>query len=274
MPSWKVEYQEEERWKLVYYIRTIFTQTQERPAEPSEENSFNYPDFYKESMRFPEDVSFERGKIYFLQQCAHCHGLAGDGKGWDGDYLNPQPADFRSMAGMSDMPPEAQGEHLAKVSFGIKDTAMPVWGEWMPFEQRWDAVKYLMGAFMMGKPVTTSLYTDGQVPAGYLTVSSDVYLSEGHTISETLGMNLYAQYCATCHGDQGQGSGPGTEGNASKGPGAFPKDMGEAYISWRMRDGVPESIMYPFKWLLSDAEMWDITVYLNQLTSTNQGGGG
>lgn len=272
MPSWKVEYAEEERWQLVYYIRTIFTQTLDRPPEPSEANSFIYPDFFKESMRFPEDVSFDRGRIYFLQNCSHCHGLIGDGKGWDGEYLNPQPADFRSMAGMT-MQPEAQGEHIAKVSFGIKDTAMPVWGEWLPLEQRWDAVKYLMGAFMAGKPVTSSVFDSGQVPVSFVTVSSDVYISEGHTISVTLGTQLYGQYCATCHGDNGQGNGPGTQGNASQGPAAFPTDMGEPYIRWRIHEGVPESIMYPFKWLLSDSDMWDITVYLDNLTSSNHGGG-
>lgn len=273
MPSWKIEYSEDERWQLVYYIRTIFTQTEDRPPEPPADQAFDYPDFYKESMRFPEDVSFERGKIFFLQQCAHCHGLAGDGKGWDGDYLNPKPADFRNMAGMTDMPPEAQGEHIAKVSFGIKDTAMPIWGEWLPFEQRWDTVRYLMSAFMMGSPFTSSVYGNGEVPVTYLTVSSDVYIAEGHTISETLGMELFAQYCATCHGDDGQGNGPGSQGNASQGPAAYPADMGEAYISWRIREGVPNSIMYPFEWLLSDEEIWDITVYLNKLTSTQQGGG-
>ena len=173
---------------------------------------------------------------------------------------------------MTDMPPEAQGEHIAKVSFGIKDTAMPVWGEWVPFDQRWDVVKYLMSAFMMGRPITDSLYGEGEVPASYVTVSSDVYISEGQEISESDGMDLYAQYCTTCHGPDGQGQGPGTEGNASQGPAPFPKDMGEAYISWRIHEGIPDSIMYPFKWLLPEVDMWDITVYLNNLTTTTQGG--
>jgi cytochrome c553 len=151
---------------------------------------------------------------------------------------------------------------------------MPVWGEWLPFEQRWDAVRYLMSAFMMGKPLTESVYGSGQVPASFVTVSSQVYIDEGHTISETLGMTLFNQYCVTCHGENGQGDGPGTKGNASQGPAAYPADMGEAYISWRIHEGVPESIMYPFEWLLTDSDIWDITVYLNNLTSTNQGGGG
>jgi mono/diheme cytochrome c family protein len=86
-------------------------------------------------------------------------------------------------------------------------------------------------------------------------------------------MDLFVQYCSTCHGEDGEGNGPGTQGNASKGPAAYPTNMGEAYISWRIREGIPETIMYPFEWLLSDSDIWDITVYLNNLTSTKQGGG-
>ncbi len=271
MPAWKIHYSEEDRWKLVHYIRTMFTQTEEAPPAPPEAQDFNYPDFYKESMRFPEETSFERGKKTFLIHCAHCHGLAGDGQGWDGQYLNPQPADFREMASKQ-MTPEAQGEHMAKVTFGIQDTAMPDWGEFLPWQDRWDAIKYLMGSWMAGMPSTGSTYGSGQVPVNYVTLSSDVYISEGHTISVTQGADLYAQTCATCHGDQGQGDGPGTQGSASGSPAAFPSGMGEGYIYWRIWEGVPESIMPPFQWYLSGNDVWDITLYLKELTGAGGGG--
>ena len=185
-------------------------------------------------------------------------------------YLNPPPADFREMAGEM-MTPEAQGEHLAKVTFGIQDTAMPAWGEFLPEDQRWDVTKYLMDTFMMGKPVTDSVYGDGSIAADFVLVSSDVYVSEGHTISVTHGADQYATYCATCHGDAGQGNGPGTEGSASGGPAAFPADMGEAYIYWRIWEGVPDSAMYPFKWFLP-GDAWDIATYVDQMTSGAGGG--
>jgi cbb3-type cytochrome c oxidase subunit II len=266
MPSWKVEYGEEDRWKLVHYIRTMFTQTETPPPAPPEGEDFTYPDFYKTSMRFPEDVSYERGQGTYLQHCAHCHGLAGDGQGWDGQYLNPQPADFRTM-GSEQMTPEAQGEHFAKVTFGIQDTAMPTWGEFLPVDQRWDAIKYLMGTFMgSGMSATSSVYGDGKLPAAYVLLSSDVYIEEGHTISKTHGADLYATYCATCHGDNGQGNGPGTQGSVSQGPAAFPSGMGEAYIYWRTWTGVPDSTMFAFQGYLSDGDVWDITTYLVDLT--------
>jgi mono/diheme cytochrome c family protein len=272
MPAWKINYRDEDRWKLVYYIRAIFTQTEERPPgiqtgeEPKPGVDFEYPEFYKESARFPEDVSYERGKRFFLEHCAHCHGLAGDGQGWDGQYLNPKPADFQGMRNKQ-MTPEAQGEHLAKVTFGIKDSAMPVWAEFLPVDQRWDTLQFLMGSWMAGKPRTTSVYGNGEIAADFVLASSDVYVSEGHTISVTHGADVFAQYCATCHGDQGQGNGPGTQNSASGGPAAYPANMGEAYIFWRVWEGVPDSVMYPFQWLLSDSDVWDVTVYVDQLTS-------
>jgi mono/diheme cytochrome c family protein len=270
MPAWKLQYGEEDRWKVVHYIRTMFTQTETPPPAPPEGEDFTYPDFYRTSARLPQDVSYERGQVVFLTNCAHCHGLAGDGWGWDGAYLNPMPADFRGMASES-MTPEAQGEHLAKVTFGIQDTAMPSWGEFLPESQRWDVIKYLMDTFMIGKPATASAYGDGSIAADFVLASSDVYVGEGHTISVTHGADLYATYCATCHGDAGLGNGPGTAGSASGGPAAFPSDMGEAYIYWRTWKGVPDSTMYPFKWLLP-GDAWDIAVYVDQMTSSAGGG--
>jgi len=269
MPAWKIEYSETDRWKLVHYIRTMFTQTEERPPAPPEETEFTFPDLYK-TLTIPASASFERGRQLYLEQCAHCHGLAGDGQGWDGAYLNPSPADFREMAGMQ-MTAETQGAHLARVTFGIQDTSMPSWGEFLTEGQRWDVIKYLMQAFMMGKPATTSAVGSGEMPANYVLASSEVYLAEGHTISVTHGADLYPIYCASCHGESGQGNGPGTAGNASMGPAAFPPDMTEAYIFWRTWEGVPDSTMYPFRWLLSDEEIWDLTMYLQ---SDSFGGGG
>jgi mono/diheme cytochrome c family protein len=267
MPAWKIHYGEEDRWKLVHYIRTMFTQTEDPPPAPEEGKDFLFPEFFK-TLHWPDDVSYENGKQIFLENCAHCHGLAGDGMGWDGQYLNPTPADFRGMASET-MGPTAQGEHLAKVSFGIQDTAMPSWSEWMPENMRWDVIKYLMGTFMQGMQ-TESVYNNGQIAADFLSASSQVFLDEGHTIPVDQGENLYTQYCATCHGDQGEGNGPGNQGSASGSPAAFPTDMNEAYIFWRIWEGVPDSNMYAFQWLLEDDQVWSITLYI--LNNFSQGG--
>ncbi len=270
MPTWKLQYSEEDRWKLVHYLRAIFAQTEEKPPAPEEGEDFLYPDVYH-SQTYPEGVSYERGKELFLTTCAHCHGVAGDGQGWDGLYLDPQPADFREMRN-EEMTPEAQGEHLAKVTFGIQDTAMPSWGEFLPEEQRWDVIKYLMDTFMMGKPLESSVYVPGQVAADFVTLSKDNWTGEGHAISADNGGTLYETYCSPCHGATGDGAGPGTVDNSSGGPAAYPDNMEEPYIFWRTWDGVPDSTMFAFHWLLSESEIWDITTYIETFTS-QQGGG-
>jgi len=271
MPAWKVEYGPEERWTLVHYIRTTFTQTETPPPAPPDGQDFLYPDFFKTSMRFPADVSYERGRQTFLTNCAHCHGVAGDGAGWDGQYLNPKPADLRKLAGRG-LGPGREGEYLAKVTFGIQGTAMPTWGEFLPLEQRWDAIQYILDTFMVGKPATASVYQPGELPVHFATISSQLYLDEGHVISPTHGVELYGLYCASCHGDQGKGGGLGTVGSMSQGPAVFPADMGANYIYWRTWEGVPNSTMYAFKEQLSTADVWDIVTHVDQLTSTGNGG--
>jgi mono/diheme cytochrome c family protein len=261
MPAWKIHYGEADRWKLVHYIRSMFTQTEVPPKSPDEPNNFNFPDVYKD-LHIPETASYELGKQVFLKNCAHCHGLAGDGMGWDGQYLNPPPADLRKLA-EKQMSPQTRGEYFAKVTFGILGTAMPYWGEWMPESMRWDDVNFIMSTFMMqGVNPGGSVYNNGQIAVNYLTASSQVFQDEGHTIPTDQGPDLYAKYCATCHGEHGEGNGPGTVGSASGGPAAFPKDMSEAYIFWRVWEGLPGSNMGSFQWLIKDDEVWSITLYV------------
>jgi mono/diheme cytochrome c family protein len=277
MPTWKVVYNEVDRWKLVHYIRTFFTQTEDRlpgiqqGEEPKPNIDFQFPDFFRTSMRFPEDVSADRGQVIFLVNCAHCHGLAGDGEGWDGQYLHPKPANFHKKAG-KELTGETQGEHMARVTFGIKDAAMPYWGEWLTWADRWDDVKYVLDAWMVGRPVTSSVYGNGEIPANYATISGTMYLSEGHFISETHGADLYTQMCVTCHGETGQGDGPGIVGSASGGPAPFPNGLAEQYIYWRIWEGVPNSVMPPFKWFLTGNDVWDITTWFEK--HIGQAGGG
>jgi mono/diheme cytochrome c family protein len=270
MPAWKTQYSEEDRWKVVHYIRSIFTQTQGKPAEPPQGQNFTFPDVYKSLTSAPEGASYTRGRRVFTLNCAHCHGLALDGGGWDGQYLDPTPADFREMAGMQ-MKPEAWGEHFAKVTFGIQDTAMPSWGEFLPEQSRWDAIVYLMRSAMMGNPVTGSVMDGAQVAGNFANVSSGMWTDEGNSIDAQAGAQSYGTYCATCHGADGTGNGPGTKGNASGGPTALPARMSENYIYWRTWDGVPDSTMPAFSPILSEQEIWDITAYVQQLIGS-QGG--
>jgi cytochrome c oxidase cbb3-type subunit 2 len=287
MPAWKVHYGEEDRWSLVYYIRVNFTQTEPRPASAPAQV---YPAIAL-AQQMPETVSTVQiregdltqitsqapslgaGKMMFLRMCARCHGLSGIGDGWAGQYLDVQPANFTDpdVRGLSD------GDFFARVSYGLQNSAMPTWGEWMPIEARWNVISFVQQAFVAGMPSTSSVYNNGQLAANFATVSRDLWLEEGHVISPTMGADLYDKYCAPCHGASGQGNGPSTQGSPSGAPAAFPSNMSDAYIFWRTWEGVPQSVMGPYKALLSsgdlsEAGIWDIIAYID--TFAGQGGGG
>ncbi|MCB9421447.1 MAG: c-type cytochrome [Ardenticatenaceae bacterium] len=282
MPAWKSQYSEEDRWKLVHYIRVNFTQTEARLSLTADQV---YPDIYL-TQTMPETVSetaviegnltesammtpsFERGKQLYLTTCAQCHGLSGQGDGWNGQYLDVSPANFTdlNMRGMTD------GDYFARVSLGVQNSAMPTWGEFLPAEQRWDVIKYIQDAFVDGRPTLGSLY-DQTIASNVITLSQDNWLGAGNVISTTHGADIYQSNCATCHGDQGQGDGPGAVNLASGAPAAYPQDLPFDYIFWRTLEGVPDSIMPAFQSFLSEADIWDVSTYVESMLNPQSGGG-
>lgn len=281
MPPWKLRYSEEDRWKLVHYIRVNFTQTEERPEATANQV---YPESYLTQTMpvkateaeitegalphaMPITPSYERGKLAYEKFCANCHGLSGQGDGWESKYLDVQPPGF-SQPDSSAM---TDGDLYARITFGIQNSAMPTWGEWMPERDRWDVIKFIREAFITGRPDPESLYS-GKVGNNVLTLSSKNWTDGGNVISAVKGKALYQTYCLTCHAEKGQGNGPGTSRLPSGGPPSFPQNLPEAYIFWRVWEGSPENIMPPFNWILSESDIWNITAYVQQLTSSSQGG--
>jgi cytochrome c oxidase cbb3-type subunit 2 len=288
MPVWKERYSEEDRWKVVHYLRVNFTQTEDRPVSQAEQV---YPSGYLNaempttlpiadvladglSNPIPVTPSWAAGRSMYLQMCAHCHGLTGIGDGWDAvGYLDVKPANFtdETVRGLSD------GDWFGRVSYGIQNSAMPTWGEWMPIENRWNVIKFLQDTIVQKVPSGTaeaqnpapipSAYT-GVVAPEYATLNKQLFIDEVGPISTTHGADLYATYCAECHAADGQGNGPGTTSHGLPGPSPFPTDMSEQYIYWRISDGVPDTFMYPFKVMFSLGDIWDLTSYM-----TSQGWG-
>jgi mono/diheme cytochrome c family protein len=269
MPAWKSRYSQAERWNLVHYVRSLFTQTEPALPKPGGGGDFEYPDVYK-TQTMPASASFERGKQLFLDRCSDCHGLAGDGGGKDGQYLSVLPADFiHNFAGLK---PDAafEAELFAKITFGIKATAMPSWGELLTVEERWDLVKFVTAAFIVGigeggggAPAT--------VPADLATLSLANWTKAGNEISADRGKRVYSDYCAACHGSTGAGNGLGTVGSPSKAPPAFRPDAGLASVFWRVRDGVAGGIMPAFQGRLSPADLWNVTAYVQSLAAAGPG---
>jgi mono/diheme cytochrome c family protein/cbb3-type cytochrome oxidase cytochrome c subunit len=275
MPTWKVLYTEEQRWQLVQYIRTMFTQTLAQPPQPPASERF-LADPTMVSMSLPATTSYDGGRQQFLVQCAHCHGLAGDGQGWDGEYLNPKPANLTTALASSvpGIKNHYDGTTLAKVTNGIRNTAMPTWGEFMNLNMRWADVKYLKTSFTegTGKVGTVSHYGKGDVPLPYVRTDPGIFQDEIAQIDPAAGKPVWEQYCQTCHGANGKGKGPGTKTLASGSPAPLPADMNNAYIFATVRSGIPHTMMYGFQPLLTEEEIWNVTAYVVELTGGTWGG--
>jgi mono/diheme cytochrome c family protein len=292
MPTWKIEYSEEDRWRLVHYIRVNFTQTEPRPTTTATQD---FPGIYT-AQTMPETVtveellnqnldqiqpvspSYEAGKVVYFTRCAHCHGLTGIGDGWDGEYLDVSPANFTGemVRGLSD------GDWFARVSLGLQNSAMPTWGELMPERNRWDVIRYISEAATLNvppqtgeQPQTIASVFDGTISAQYLTTNKGIFLDEVGPIDPEHGGELYHQYCAECHAADGAGNGPGTAEHGIPSPAAFPDDLPDNYIYWRIWEGVKDTTMAPFQWLFTPGDAWDVTEYiLGGFTGSGPAGGG
>ncbi|MGV8953427.1 MAG: c-type cytochrome, partial [Cypionkella sp.] len=262
MPAWKTEYSEEDRWKLVHYIRSTFTQTEKMPEATAAAET---PDIYR-SQQMPKSISFDGGKQVYLQRCAGCHGMAGDGAGDSGAYLAKHPTRFAAMA---TTPPgqDRDADMFAKVTLGVSGSAMPVWGEILSVQDRWNVISYIQGAFIDGVPLKAASGDATAVPADVLTLSQSNWTDSGGVISADLGKAVYATNCADCHGAAGKGDGAGLRGAASAEPPAFEPDLSFSQIFSAVRSGVPGGIMPAYKQDLSDADLWNLSAFVETLAN-------
>jgi mono/diheme cytochrome c family protein len=83
------------------------------------------------------------------------------------------------------------------------------------------------------------------------------------------GEEIYITHCATCHGDYGNGDGPG---GASLDPAPAPiahtsQMMSDAYLFWRITEGgIPfETGMLPYRDILDEQGRWDVINYVRAL---------
>ena len=275
MPTWKLVYTPDQRWQLVQYIRTQFTQTTSAPPQPQGDKQFVVTNVMRH-MTLPPTTSYDQGRQQFLVQCAHCHGFAGDGSGEAGSYLNPKPANLTTALASSvpGIKENYDGVTLGKITNGFLDTAMPTWGEFLDINMRWRDVKYLKDSFTVGLPpeANKSHWGKGDVPIDYVRTDPGIFEDEIASIDPKAGKPIYEQYCSTCHGADGKGNGPGTKTLAGGGPAPLATGMSQQYIFSAVRGGIPHTMMYGFQPLLSETDIWNVTAYTIELTGGTWGG--
>ena len=118
MPSWR-GLPSADRAALAVYVQGLH-----RPSDPIEDSA----------------SSRRRGSEIFLQNCAPCHGEAGDGQGTASATLLPAPANFKLKQPDSDY-------LLQVVSDGIPGTAMPAWKELLSEADRTALAEYVRSLF-------------------------------------------------------------------------------------------------------------------------------
>lgn len=275
MPTWKVVYNETERWQLVTYIRTMFTKTTPQPTQPSEAKKITTTAVMR-AQRLPKGLSYDAGRQQFLVQCAHCHGPAGDGKGWNAPSLSPKPANLQQKLAptVAGIMTHYDGITFSKITNGMRDTAMPTWGEFLNIRMRWLDVKYVKDSYTTGLAAESnaSHFGTGAVPLPYVRTDNGIFESEIAKIVPAAGAPLYRKYCATCHGATGKGDGPGAAGLLGGHPAAFPGSMSLSYIFAVTRGGISHTHMYGFQPLLSETDIWNLTAYVVTLTGGKWGG--
>ncbi|MFC1997200.1 c-type cytochrome [Chloroflexota bacterium] len=107
-----------------------------------------------------------------------------------------------------------------------------------------------------------------QVPEAFAGLTNPIPSSEK---SLARGEDIYVTNCATCHGDYGNGDGPGGE-NLDPAPAAIAHTsqmMGDAYLFWRITEGgIPfETGMIPYRDILDEQGRWDVINYVRALGS-------
>ncbi len=84
----------------------------------------------------PESRS--RGQKIYVDKCASCHGVKGDGRGAMAPTLTPHPSDFTDRHMMKEM---TDGEIFWKITAG--KGPMPSFQKELTENERWDLVNYL-----------------------------------------------------------------------------------------------------------------------------------
>lgn len=186
----------------------------------------------------------QEGQTVYQTVCWTCHGTAGRGDG---------PA---TAAGAVDPPPSFHLEEYASAS-----------GQ--ELEERFQTALDTVDPAHPHMQYVASFIRPDRFGSALAYVPALAYPPElpGSALA---GQELYAFRCAGCHGETGQGDGPGAEALSVAPPADFTQDTLLMAQDWdavfaRVRDGgqvVHGSSMPPWGIVLTDGEIWDLVAYL------------
>jgi len=85
-----------------------------------------------------------QGESLFLHYCSHCHGLKGEGDGYNAEFLEKEPADLSDPEFMNKKKDGQIFRVIQKGGVGVhKSYLMPVFGHTLSEEEIWSLVSYV-----------------------------------------------------------------------------------------------------------------------------------
>ncbi len=218
-------------------------------AGMSNESNATYADLMTES------------KLLFAQRCIPCHGGSGNGQGPYARHVNTHPANLNDR--ISNFPGEDY--HFWRVMEGVPGTAMPPWKLSLTEETVWKIATY------------ERTFVDGVVrviPGDYSDSEAEDFGKKGITPpilqdekNYTEGNKIYNLYCAQCHGLDGLGDGPASVYIKPE-PANFTETNDDFTMQgqwfWKVSEGVETTNMPPWKYVLSEDELWKTIYYIQK----------
>lgn len=208
-----------------------------------------------------------RGHAVYVEHCASCHGVHGDGRGEAAAYLNPPPRNFTTgvykfRSTMSGQLPTDE-DLLRTITTGIAGTAMDRYDA-LPERDQLALVAYLKSL--------SSRFAHAEPGQPISFPPSRPFSSE----SAVHGREVYERMqCAVCHGDGARGDGPlAAELNDAAGQPIQPADLtrqqlkggkGPESIYRSVMTGLDGTPMPSYGDSLTPEEAWDLALYLSAL---------
>jgi mono/diheme cytochrome c family protein len=179
----------------------------------------------------PEPATLVRGEpdgaALYAANCARCHGIGGNGDGLASPYLDPPARKFgqeKFMLGTTSTGIPSDDDLVYLMTHGIPGTAMPPFPNLADDEKRAIArhIRRLAYAGLYAKRFALIAKDEDPDPkevhdwvAKQLTVGEPLPLPNNlaHPGPNAIahGKEIFQKNCATCHGPEGKGDGPGTK---------------------------------------------------------------
>ena len=207
---------------------------------------------------------FDTGKANFTQFCLSCHGCSGNAEGPYARHVVTQPANLHERISTY----SGDYYHIWRVTGGVPGTAMPAWGLSLNDTQIGLVAIYEM-SFVFGSVRTISGdISDAEGDAYAMNVLDSPPIA-GTMQDYEQGNAIFTLYCAQCHGTLGQGDGPvsinSPGGYITPEPANFTESGGDftnyGRWVWKVQEGVETTNMPPWKWVLSDEEIYQVVFY-------------